>query len=410
MIRHYKKDAFVTVVRKKGSRMAYSKFVLTLTGISLIAVAACTPRQSVTQAAAQSRQDAALFGVNGAPLYQSASLENQESNNLPTADYQATGTIKSSPQAPISSSKPMQIAGMSATNTPTMVQPQKITYRVQAGDTIYSIGRKFKTSPNNIIASNNMLDPNRLEVGQPIIVPSAITGQSTNNINSAVDTSLTTGSISNPSPIQAFNRAPQPTKLPTGQQYIVQAGDTIYAIGRKFNIHPKYIMNQNPAIVPHKLSPGQVLNIAVPGNAANNTAPLNSLQQNATTVNNNVNTASATSGIFQLPVQGAIQNNQGLRGILISAKDGDAVKASADGEVIYVGNLNRYGNMILVRHKDGLVTNYARLKRSFVKKGQKVSKGDLIASAGASKDFNTADVLFEVRKGTKAVNPMQYLG
>ena len=99
-----------------------------------------------------------------------------------------------------------------------------------------------------------------------------------------------------------------------------------------------------------------------------------------------------------------------MRGILITATDGDAVKASAAGEVIYVGNLNNYGNMVLVRHDNGLVTNYARLKKTFVQKGQKVDKGDLIASAGTSKDFQNSDVLFEVRKGTKAVNPLDYIG
>jgi lipoprotein NlpD len=222
------------------------------------------------------------------------------------------------------------------------------------------------------------------------------------------------------------------------QNYTVQSGDTIYSIGRKFNVNPNYIINKNPNINPSQLQPGQVLNIVSANQtvnksitqstqtidnkkidikpvltqstvASNNNTPIMGEKTPVAQVNDDLE-KQILSNALMLPVKGSIKENKNLRGILISASDGDAVKASAAGEVIYVGNLNNYGNMVLVKHDNGLVTNYARLKKTFVQKGQKVNKGDLIASAGTSDDFKTSDVLFEVRKGTKAVNPLDYIG
>jgi murein DD-endopeptidase MepM/ murein hydrolase activator NlpD len=277
-------------------------------------------------------------------------------------------------------------------------------YTVQAGDTIYSIGRKFNVHPNQIIERNPIPNPNSLLVGQTFSIP--VTSTYAAGVNQNVY-----------QPVQkSVPEFPQNTNTPNmSQSYTVQSGDTLYSIGRKFNIHPSYIINKNPAINPNYLSPGQVLNIVSKQDTPQNISTQKTVSNNQ---NNIMGTASAEnnmdkqilSNALSLPVQGSIKENKNLRGVLISAADGDAVKASAAGEVIYVGNLNNYGNMILVRHDNGLVTNYARLKKTFVQKGQQVNKGDLIASAGISKEFNTSDVLFEVRKGTKAVNPLDYIG
>jgi len=47
------------------------------------------------------------------------------------------------------------------------------TYVVQAGDTIYSIARQFGITPDAIIAANNLVNPNRIDVGQTLIIPAA---------------------------------------------------------------------------------------------------------------------------------------------------------------------------------------------------------------------------------------------
>ncbi len=411
-------------------------------GVSMIALSACAPRGSVTQAPAHNTYaNAAGIGVNGQELYQTSSLSPNialqplvtsalpalSKNRLPAVDYTATGSIL--PQKPmpitqynngysaISSVKPQ-------TNYTAYVPKSETPYTVQVGDTIYSIGRKFNIHPREIIARNTIPNPDNLNVGQSFMIP---TQGNYNAVNSANPQSIIPTNTQNVPPFPITTR-PNQSASNIIQTYTVHPSDTVYSIGRKLNVNPNYIISKNPTMNPSQLAPGQVLNIP-----SGNTAQTNQINMPTDTTkktpstnlakvdNNTANIMGNTnkndtlekeilSNALSLPVKGSIKENKNLRGILISAYDGEAVKASAAGEVIYVGNLNNYGNMVLVRHNNGLVTNYARLKKTFVQKGQHVNKGDLIAAAGVSKDFKTSDVLFEVRKGTQAVNPLDYIG
>ena len=97
-------------------------------------------------------------------------------------------------------------------------------------------------------------------------------------------------------------------------------------------------------------------------------------------------------------------------GINIKAPLGTAVKAADAGTVAYAGNeLKGFGNLILIKHHDGWITAYAHNDRLFVKKGQKVSRGEKIASVGSSGGVTSPQLHFEVRTGKKAVNPRAYL-
>ncbi len=411
-------------------------------GVSMIALSACAPRGSVTQTPANNAYaNSAGIGVNGQELYQTSSLSPNiapqplvtsalpalSKSTLPAVDYTATGAInKSLPQ------KPMPIAqynngysAISPTKPQTHYTPKSETpYTVQVGDTIYSIGRKFNTHPGEIIARNSIPNPNNLNVGQSFMIPTSGNYTAVNSVNpqSIIPT--------NPQNVPPFPITARPSQSASSvsQTYTVQPSDTVYSIGRKLNVNPNYIISKNPTMNPSQLAPGQVLNIPSGNTAQTNQinmptdTPKETPYANIAKVDNNTHNIMGNtnktdnldkeilSNALSLPVKGSIKENKNLRGILISADDGEAVKASAAGEVIYVGNLNNYGNMVLVRHNNGLVTNYARLKKTFVQKGQHVNKGDLIAAAGVSKDFKTSDVLFEVRKGTQAVNPLDYIG
>ena len=97
-------------------------------------------------------------------------------------------------------------------------------------------------------------------------------------------------------------------------------------------------------------------------------------------------------------------------GINIKAALGTAVKAADSGTVAYAGNeLKGFGNLILIKHSDGWITAYAHCDRLFVKKGQKVARGEKIATVGSSGSVTTPQLHFEVRAGKKAVNPRAYL-
>jgi murein DD-endopeptidase MepM/ murein hydrolase activator NlpD len=97
-------------------------------------------------------------------------------------------------------------------------------------------------------------------------------------------------------------------------------------------------------------------------------------------------------------------------GIDILAKRGEPVHAAADGTVSYVGNeLKGYGNLILIQHDNGFITAYAHSETVTVDRGERVSKGQVIAYAGATGDVTEPQLHFELRLGTKAIDPQPYL-
>ena len=93
----------------------------------------------------------------------------------------------------------------------------------------------------------------------------------------------------------------------------------------------------------------------------------------------------------------------------ISGKEGDPVLAAADGRVVYAGSgLRGYGNLIIIKHNDTLLTAYAHNKALLVREDQMVRRGQKIAEMGSS-DTDRVKLHFEVRRKGKPVDPVKVL-
>ncbi|WP_140940446.1 peptidoglycan DD-metalloendopeptidase family protein [Prosthecodimorpha hirschii] len=119
---------------------------------------------------------------------------------------------------------------------------------------------------------------------------------------------------------------------------------------------------------------------------------------------------------FRWPVRGRVikefgsANGERNDGINLAVPEGTSIKAAEDGEVIYSGNeLKGYGNLVLVRHQDGWVTAYAHASELLVNKGERITRGQIIARAGATGGVNQPQLHFEIRKGQRPVDPKQFL-
>jgi murein DD-endopeptidase MepM/ murein hydrolase activator NlpD len=97
-------------------------------------------------------------------------------------------------------------------------------------------------------------------------------------------------------------------------------------------------------------------------------------------------------------------------GVDFQAQEGDQVKASEKGKVIFASEKGTFGNMVIIEHADGFVTRYAHLE-SFDKeiaKGIAVEKGQRIGLAGKS-DFANSPVLhFEILLDGEAKDPLSF--
>ena len=120
---------------------------------------------------------------------------------------------------------------------------------------------------------------------------------------------------------------------------------------------------------------------------------------------------------FSWPLRGKLLANFGAAGkglhndgINIAAPTGAQVRAVDNGVVAYAGNeLKGFGNLLLIKHADGWTTAYAHNEKLLVKRGDVVQQGQVIAAVGRTGNVDTPQLHFEVRKGTQAVNPLEFL-
>ncbi|HSS06101.1 MAG TPA: peptidoglycan DD-metalloendopeptidase family protein [Rhodanobacteraceae bacterium] len=97
------------------------------------------------------------------------------------------------------------------------------------------------------------------------------------------------------------------------------------------------------------------------------------------------------------------------QGIDIAGKSGAPVRAAADGTVVYSGNgLIGYGELIIVKHNPAFLSAYGHNRKRLVQEGDRVKAGQTIAEMGSS-SANRDELHFEIRRNGKPSNPLDYL-
>jgi murein DD-endopeptidase MepM/ murein hydrolase activator NlpD len=123
--------------------------------------------------------------------------------------------------------------------------------------------------------------------------------------------------------------------------------------------------------------------------------------------------AAGTEPEFRWPARGRIIQGfkaGGNDGINISVPAGTSVRAAEAGTVVYSGDgLKGYGNLVLIKHPNGFVTAYGNNGELDVKRGEKVTRGQVIAKSGDTGNVNSPQLHFELRKGSTPVDPTSYL-
>ena len=269
--------------------------------------------------------------------------------------------------------------------------------RVGKGDTLYSISRRHRVSLRALIEANGLEPPYILHVNQRLV-------------------------------------------LPRGRQHTVSAGETVYAIAQKYDVEHNELARINGIKPPFTIRVGEVLLIpsgelqsvtaphrpppkALARSSAG--APAGAAPVPPVRPKTAVETARKTlpgpprrSGQgFQWPVKGRVISRfggkqGGLRndGINIRAPRGTPVHAAENGVVAYVGNeLRGFGNLVLIKHDGGWSSAYAHTDRLNVAKGDRVRRGQKIATIGSTGGVSEPQLHFELRKNKRAVNPQKFL-
>ena len=97
------------------------------------------------------------------------------------------------------------------------------------------------------------------------------------------------------------------------------------------------------------------------------------------------------------------------RGIDLGASYGSPIYAAAAGHVSYAGPEGGYGRLVTIRHAGGITTAYGHMSRIVVRRGQRVSAGQVIAYVGSAGRSTGPHLHFEVRRGGAYLNPLTFL-
>lgn len=93
----------------------------------------------------------------------------------------------------------------------------------------------------------------------------------------------------------------------------------------------------------------------------------------------------------------------------IAADEGAPVRAVADARVVYVGQIQRYGLVVILDHAGDYLSLYGHIQSTSSKVGDVVKAGDTIAAAGSSGGHEQTGLYFEIRQGTTPVDPKPWL-
>ena len=265
------------------------------------------------------------------------------------------------------------------------------TYKVQKGDTPHVIAEKLGVSEKALI-ERNKLNPSRLHIGQVLFVP-------TGSGKAPVAAPSTAASESKPASapdIHVVKTTTIPAPGSSGEG-TAHASSPVTAEPTKSSQTPAPQIASSPEVTGEGASHGQNPQVA--------------------RVDQLPSPEPMSGNSFRWPVQGRIISEFGTKpdgghndGIDVAVPIGTSVKAAENGVVAYAGNeLKGYGNLVLVRHSNNWVSAYAHNEEILVKRGDQVRRGQIIATAGKSGQVSQPQLHFELRKGSRPVDPTKFM-
>lgn len=266
-------------------------------------------------------------------------------------------------EAPISSGNAL-VAEIGPAGTAIDVENQISTqisiYTVRSGDSLSGIAKMFGVSINTIIWTNELGKNPVIKEGQNLVI------------------------------------------LPiSGIKYTVKKGDTIKGVVSRYKADLEEVLQYNDLTLSSTLSVGDVLIIPDAEPTIIDTPKILAKKTNQNPVHDS--NGPFYPGYYIRPIDGGTRS-QGLHGynaVDLAAPIGTAIHAAADGTVIVSlsnGGWNGgYGNYVIISHANGSFTLYAHTQKNFVKVGDRVEQGQLIAKVGNTGKSTGPHVHFEIR-------------
>lgn len=287
-------------------------------------------------------------------------------------------------------------ASSTSTPLPPPVQEGRGYYRVKKGDTLFRIAVEVGQSYKDIVAWNNLNNPNDIKVDQMLRVlpPDA-------------------GSLG-PGGVQVGSVAPSNAVdvRPLGAATGGDAG-SLNKTGPRGDKRPysdATLAELEKPDAPSSSTTTLAPSAPAPSTSSSSSPASSSSQSSGKTEASSAAPAADEAMDWIWPADGKVVGNfAAKKGIDIAGKSGQAVMAAGAGKVMYAGaGIRGYGNLVIIKHNNNLLSAYAHNKTILVKEGQQVTKGQKIAEMGNS-DSDSVMLHFEIRQQGKPVDPAKYL-
>ena len=245
---------------------------------------------------------------------------------------------------------------------------------VNKDDTIYGIANKYKVVPKDIIDDNNLVEPYKLKENQILF-------------------------------------------LRNKNLYVIRFGDNLEKISLKFAVNKSDIIRINKLSKPYQLKVGN--KILIPQTKDFSVVDLiidKKIYKSEPKISNKnriINAKSLNSPKFIWPSKGQIIKNFGVfgkgqhyDGVDIKASNNSPIYSIYEGTVAFTGSeIKKFGNLILIKHKNGWLSAYSNVGKFNVKQGSSIKKGELIAYSSNDLDYYH----FQLRHNRNPVNPIEFL-
>ncbi len=284
---------------------------------------------------------------------------------------------------------------------PEVVRPEY--HLVQPGETLIEIALNYGLDHNDIALWNTLSNPDHIDVGQKLLlkepenapIVSAIASQKLGGGDPAAST------LADPASLE---RQIVPEKRVIGGDQAMVA-----------QVQPvASIVKNGPRALSHPYSEAKLVELkSVKSAGIGEPDELAYAPERTVAVPPPGTVKDKFGNSWSWPVGGSVQVldqfSEQLRGMILGGIDGSPVFASADGEVLYVGSgMKGYGKLVVIRHGNDYVSAYGNNQEIFVQAQDKVKRGQVISRMGDT-GANRVQLQFEIRKGGKPLNPLQFM-
>jgi lipoprotein NlpD len=279
---------------------------------------------------------------------------------------------------------PPAVKSATPSETAQIARDERGLYTVKKGDTLIRIALEYGQNYRDLVIWNNLANPNDIKVDQVLrVLPPDSAGS---GVETAAVIMPPSDKTPPPAPVARLT-GPKGEKKPYSEAALAE-------LQRADNGNGKGVAAAPPAPTPTPVVARP--SVAPPIAAPSVPAPAADEEK--------------LSWIW--PSEGKViaTFDEGKnKGVDIAGKAGQQVVAAGAGKVMYAGSgIRGYGNLVIVKHSNSLLSAYAHNRTIVVKEGQSVTKGQMIAEMGDS-DTDSVKLHFEIRQQGKPVDPSRFL-